>query len=383
MQFKLDTLTGPLHFRNCRFFLDYLRKHGNFLTLKFHSIDHELFLIKQWSFETYATPEGVKAFYLRITVRNMKTHVQSYERYQYDQVTGTFQINRGRFFALMPLPHLLTSSDPVVFTALFDTACGHCLRKTSCGSPVIGFACSFLRSQIHFGTASTIEACERRHKLNQSTEPLFTSIAVSCFHKFAASSSVALTGNDKRRSKSRHIVNDGILSRVERTGLLIQSGMLKELCRRFAVGPRVCYNEATGMHKMYMRVKCDYTKKKLLLTLLRKLHSRMICRRIVNSPEGMFGLYPNRDFLHKVQSNIGFLKTIVDFISGHFPTGDTRCTISLSEKMMQTVLIDPTIKTLADLVQKRLTTPKPTKRAAIAGGCARGGCVDDDDTDTD
>ena len=383
MQFKLVTPTGPLHFRDCRYFLGYLRKHSNFLKLAFHSIDDMRRLMKRWSFEICANPQGMKAFYLKITVYDTMTHDQSYEQYQFDQFSGTFQINRSRFFALMPLPHLLTSSDPVVFTTLFDTACGHCLRKTSCGSPVIGFACSFLRSQIHFGTASTIEACERRHKLNQSTEPLFTSIAVSCFHKFAASSSVALTGNDKRRSKSRHIVNDGILSRVERTGLLIQSGMLKELCRRFAVGPRVCYNEATGMHKMYMRVKCDYTKKKLLLTLLRKLHSRMICRRIVNSPEGMFGLYPNRDFLHKVQSNIGFLKTIVDFISGHFPTGDTRCTISLSEKMMQTVLIDPTIKTLADLVQKRLATPKPTKRAAIAEGCARGGCVDDDDTEAD
>ena len=383
MQFKLVTPTGPLHFRDCRSFLGYLRKHSNFLKLAFHSIDDMRRLMKRWSFEICANPQGMKAFYLKITVYDTMTHDQSYEQYQFDQFSGTFQINRSRFFALMPLRHLLTSSDPVVFTTLFDTACGHCLRKTSCGSPVIGFACSFLRSQIHFGTASTIEACERRHKLNQSTEPLFTPIAVSCFHKFAASSSVSLTGNDKRRSKSRHIVNDGILSRVERTGLLIQSGMLKELCRRFAFGPRVCYNEATGMHEMYMRVKCNNTEKKLRLILLQKLHSRMICRRIVNSPEGMFGLYPNRDFLHKVQSNIGFLKTIVDFISGHFPTGDTRCTISLSEKMMQTVLIDPTIKTLADLVQKRLATPKPTKRAAIAEGCARGGCVDDDNTDTD
>lgn len=377
MKFKLETQNGPLHFRDSQSLLNYLRVMTPFSPFTtFYSIDDESLLKKIWSFEIHKISERAKVFYLRVKVLNTKTHVQSYEIYQYDQLTGAFLFFQDRFIALMSFSYLLTSSDFAVFTSLFDAACGNCLRRTSYGSPIIAFAHSFVKQQIHVGTTKTMETFKKRHKqvVNKSTTVQYTQTAVDCFHNLAKSST-CLTLRKNRR------VN-GTLSKMERIDLLIQSGMLKELCRRLSLGPGLCYNKETGMHEMCMRVNHKNIKTQLGLALLRKIHRRMLCKNLVCGPEGMFGSYLNRNFISKMQYNICLIK-MLKFLSDHFPTGDTRCTITLSETEMETVCLDPTIEMLTQVIQKRFLTPIPTKRAAIAGGgCAGGECAKDD-TDTD
>jgi hypothetical protein len=336
----------------------------------FYSIDDESLLKKIWSFEIELKKKA-KFFYLRVKVLNTKTHVQSYEIYQYDQVSGAFLFFQNRFIALMSFSYLLTSSDFAVFNSLFDAACGNCLRRTSYGSPIIAFAYSFVKKQIHVGTTTTMETFKNRHKKesDKDSTPQYTSTAVNCF-SILVKHLIGCVTLRKRRGFALQT-----LSSMERIELLIQFGLTKELCRRLSLGPGLCYNEETGMHEMYMKVNNKNIIKQLFMTFLRKIHTRMLCKNLVRGPEGMFGSYLNRLFISKLQHNI-CLEKILKFLSDNFPTGDTRCTITLSETEIETVCLDHTIEMLTGVIQKRFLTPRPTKRAAIAGGeCAGGECA--------